>query len=165
MAYREDQTGPGFVYVLRTLNSANQNEIKVGLSIDPEQRRTQLSGTASAFPFLYERVWCVSNMAFAEDIAHKKLHEHRINQDREHFYIVPVHMLEGVFGSLWHEPSDDDLDCCLQTLLDLIEGMFTQALGPNSWYEVDCTQLPEYSRGRLAWKKRRPGAQPPEPLF
>lgn len=163
MVYRNDQTGPGFVYVLRPTNPANSNEIKVGLSNDPEFRRKFLSGTASALPFAFERVWAVSNMAFAEDIAHQMLSEHSMNSSREHFYIVPIHMLEGVFGSLWHEPSEDELDTCLFAHLEEIERLFSWST--LEFYEVDCSLLPAYSRGRLAWKKGNKGATPPESLF
>jgi hypothetical protein len=163
MAYRKDQIGPGFVYVLRPTNPANRNEIKVGLSNDPEYRRKYLSGTASALPFAYERVWAVSNMALAEDIAHRVLAPHSMNASREHFYIVPMAMLEPLFGSVWYEPSDDELDTCLYSLLEEIERLFTWST--LQFYEVDCSQLPEYSRGRLAWKKGKKGASPPEPLF
>lgn len=163
MAYRKDQTGPGFVYVLRPTNPANYNEIKVGLSVDAEYRRKDLSGTASALPFAYERVWAVSNMAFAEDIAHQVLASHSMNSSREHFYIVPMHMLEPLFGSVWYDPSDDELDACLYALLERIEDLFE--MSTLRFYEVDCSQLPEYSRGRLAWKKGKKGSSPPEPLF
>jgi hypothetical protein len=85
MAYRKDQTGPGFVYAMRPMNPANRNEFKVGLTIDPELRRLGLSGTASPLPYVFERVWAVTNMALAEDIAHKMLEEQTMNTDREHF--------------------------------------------------------------------------------
>lgn len=165
MGFRKDQVGEGFVYAVRSANSANCNEIKVGLTIDPESRRRELSGTASAFPFLFERVWAVTNMALAEHIAHTMLQEHRINEDREHFYIVPLHIHEAVFGNLWYEPSDDELDACLAALLDRIERMFTSQGGPLRWYPVACYSLPAYSRGRIAWQRGRPGATPLEPLF
>lgn len=163
MAYRRDQIGQGFVYVVRNINPANLNEIKVGLSNDAEFRRRFLSGTSSAFPFAFERVWAVTNMALAEDIAKTMLADHRINMSREFFYIVPGHMHEAVFGNLWYEPSEDELDACLEGLLDGIENMFQHY--DVGWYEVDCSKLPDYFRGRLAWKRRRPGAVPPEPLF
>lgn len=150
---------------MRSTNSANCNEFKVGLTIDAELRRLRLSGTAIPLPYAFERVWAVTNMALAEDIAHRMLEDHRINADREHFYIVPMHMLEGVFGSLWHEPSEEELDVCLDALLDRIESKFMLHRDTLNWYEVDCDKLPAYSRGRLAWHRRRPGALPPEPLF
>lgn len=165
MGYRNDQQGEGFVYVVRSANPANRNEIKVGLTIDPEYRRRELSGTASALPFLFERVWAVTNMALAEDIAHTMLREHRINEDREHFYIVPLEIHETLFGNLWHEPSDDELDACLAELLDGIERLFTSEGSLQRWYPVACSSLPAYSRGRIAWRQERPGAIPLEPLF
>ncbi|MCA8323799.1 GIY-YIG nuclease family protein [Burkholderia cepacia] len=165
MAYRRDQIGPGFVYAVRSTNPANANEFKVGLSNDAEFRRLALSGTASPFPFAFERVWAVTNMALAEDIAHGVLQDHRMNAGREHFYIVPTHRLEHVFGSLWHEPSEEELDVCLEVLLGLIEDMFTMCQEALDWYEADCDKLLAYSRGRLAWRRRKPGALPPEPLF
>ena len=165
MAFRRDQIGPGFVYAVRSTNPANCNEFKVGLTNDPELRRLTLSGTASPLPYAFERVWAVSNMALAEDIAHRMLEDHSMNVDREHFYIVPVHMLEGVFGSLWYEPSEDELDICLSALLDRVESKFMLHRETLNWYEVDCAKLPAYSRGRLAWRRGSLGGLPPEPLF
>lgn len=165
MAFREDQTGPGFVYALRSTNPANRNEFKVGLSTDAEFRRLTLSGTASPLPFAFERAWAVTNMALAEGIAHTMLEGHRMNPLREFFYIVPLHMHEAVFDSLWYDPSDEELDICLVQLLDRIEAKFKERRDAIDWYEVDCTKLPEYCRGRLAWHRGKAGALPPEPLF
>lgn len=165
MAFRKDQIGPGFVYAMRSTNPANWKEFKVGLTTDAEHRRLTLSGTASPLPYAFERVWAVTNMALAEDIAHRMLEGQRINADREHFYIVPVHMLEDVFGSLWHEPSAEELDVCLDALLNRIESKFMLYRDTLNWYEVDCDKLHDYYRGRLAWRRRRSGALPPEPLF
>lgn len=163
MAYRKDQVGPGFVYVLRNINPANINEIKIGLTNDAEFRRKGLSGTSNPFPFAFERVWAVSNMAFAEDIAQTVLADHRMNMSREFFYIVPLHAHEALFGNLWYQPSEDQLDACLEALLDGIENMFD--CHDVDWYEVDHSQLPGYSRAHRAAKRRKPGAMPPEPLF
>ena len=102
-------------------------------------------------------------MAFAEGIAHQVLASHSMNSSREHFYIIPMHMLEALFGSIWYAPSDDELDSCLHSLLERIEDLFE--LSTLQFYEVDCGQLPEYSRVRSAWKKGKNGASPPEPLF
>jgi len=150
---------------MRSMNPANCNEFKVGLTTDPELRRLTLSGTASPLPYVFERVWAVTNMAQAEDIAHGMLEDHRINANREHFYIVPMHVHEAVFGSLWYEPSDEELDVCLEALLNRIESKFELQRDALEWYEVDPDRLPDYYRGRLAWRRRRPGAMPPEPLF
>lgn len=76
-----------------------------------------------------------------------------------------MHRLEGVFGSLWYEPSEEELDVCFDALLDRIESKFMLHRATLNWYEVDCDKLPAYSRGRLAWRRRRSGALPPEPLF
>lgn len=161
---RNDQTGEGFVYAMRSTNPANSNEFKVGLTIDPELRRRKLSGTASAFPFAFERVWAVTNMALAEDVAHRMLRDHRINDDREHFYIIPMESREALFGTVWHDPTDDEVDVCLDVLLDRIESMFTfsESLG---WYDVDPGKLHGYYRDRRALSRGKPGAAPLEPLF
>lgn len=80
MVFRKDQMGPGFVYAMRSTNPANCNEFKVGLTIDAEFRRLTLSGTASPLPFAFERVWAVTNMALAENIAHRMLEDHGSTQ-------------------------------------------------------------------------------------
>jgi hypothetical protein len=74
-------------------------------------------------------------------------------------------MHEAVFGNLWHEPSDEELDVCLDALLNRIESKFLLQGQALRWYEVDPSKLPDYYRGRLAWRRRKPGAVPPEPLF
>jgi hypothetical protein len=93
------------------------------------------------------------------------LEDHRINADREHFYLVPLHMREGVFGSLWYAPSEEELDAGLEALLERIESKFMLHRDTRNWYEVDCDKLPAYAHGRLAWSRHGLGALPPEPLF
>ncbi len=159
MGFRKDQIGEGFVYVIRSTNPANFNEIKVGLSKDSEVRRISLSGTGSPLPFAFERVWAVTNMAFAESIAHDVLKEHTMNTEREFFYIVPLHMHEGVFGNLYYEPTEEEIDGCLNILLERIENSFMLHVGTLNAYTVDPTLLPAYSRAL------RRGPVPPERLF
>lgn len=159
MAFRQDQCGEGFVYVIRSTNPVNFNEIKIGLANDAEFRRMTLSGTANALPFAFERVWAFSNMALAESIAHEVLKDHRMNTGREFFYIVPLHMHEGIFGNIWHEPTDEEIDYCLTILLERIESQFMLHVGELNGYQVDPSKLPAYSRAL------RRGPIPPEPLF
>jgi len=165
MGFRKDQTGEGFVYAIRSTNPANQNEFKIGLSNDAELRRVALSGTPTPLPFAYERVWAVSNMALAEHLAKNMLSDQSMNPEREFFYIVPTHMLEGVFSSIWHEPEDWELDSCLTSLLDRVETIFDVHSHELQWYEVDCGKLPAYKRQRAAWRRGKPGAMKPDSLF
>lgn len=146
MTLRTDQRVPGFVYVFRSLDPTWYNRIKVGLSVDPFQRGKQLYTTGVPFPFTPYYAWAVTDMAVAEAIAHHVLADHRLSNSREHFDVIPTHRRMAVLqrGSA---PTEDEVLSCLDTLLELIEWEYDerQMLG---YYNVDVTQLNDYSRQR-----------------
>ena len=134
------------MYVLRNLDPTWYNRIKVGLSVDPIERSKQLHGTGVPFPFVPYYAWAVTDMAYAEHIAHVVLDDHRITNNREHFDVIPVHRRMAVLGT-FEEPTEDDVLVCLGTLLELIEVEYecSNLLGH---YSVDVAQLNDYSRQR-----------------
>lgn len=146
MRLREDQRGPGFVYVLRSLDPTWYNRIKVGLSVDPIGRGKQLYTTGVPFPFVPYYAWAVTDMAYAEKIAHVVLDDHRVNNNREHFDVIPFHRRMAVLGTFeW--PTEDEVLNCLDTLLELIEVEY-QCSNLLGYYCVDVAQLNDYSRQR-----------------
>lgn len=155
---RKDQRVPGFVYVLRSLDPTWFNRIKVGLSVDPIERGRQLYTTGVPFPFFPYHVWAVTDMALAERVAHVVLDDHRLNNSREHFDVIPFHRRLAVLGTL-DEPADEIVLGCLNTLLELIEAEFecSSLLGH---YSVDVAQLSQYSlqRKRTAEDPANPDA-------
>lgn len=107
------------VYIMR--NPRNDNDIKVGLSINPINRQKQLYRTNTPLPFNLYAVWAVSNHREAEKIAHEVLSGHRINERREWFEIAPID------SELWFPGIQGDYDTTsiyLDALLEVIENTF-----------------------------------------
>lgn len=107
------------VYVMR--DPRNHNDIKVGLSINPLNRRKQLFRTNTPLPFDIYAVWAVADHRIAEKIAHDVLSGHRINERREWFEIAPV------CSQLWFPGIQGDYDTTsnyLDALLEVIEDAF-----------------------------------------
>lgn len=146
MGLRTDQRVPGFVYVLRSTDPTWYNRIKVGLSLDPIARSKQLYSTGVPFPFYPYYAWAVTDMAYAEHVAHVVLSDHRLLDSREHFDVIPEHRRKYVLG---HDlnPTEDEVLCCLDTLIDLIEFEFDLSK-LRGFYNVDNAQLYNYSRQR-----------------
>ena len=160
---RFDQRVPGFVYVLRSLDPTWYNRIKVGLSVDPIERSRQLYTTGVPFPFVPYYAWAVTDMAYAERIAHVVLDDHRLMNSREHFDVIPVHRRMVCLDRL-EPPTMDEVMCCLDTLLELIEIEYecSKLLGH---YSVDVEQLNDYSRQRKRTAKDPNNPNAYGPLF
>lgn len=134
------------MYVLRSLDPTWYNRIKVGLSVDPIERGKQLYTTGLPFPFVPYYAWAVTDMAYAEQIAHVVLEDHRVKNNREHFDVIPVHRRMAVLDT-FEEPTEDAVLVCLGTLLELIEVEY-QCSNLLGYYSVDVAQLNDYSRQR-----------------
>ncbi|HHP0514352.1 TPA: GIY-YIG nuclease family protein [Vibrio harveyi] len=107
------------VYVMR--DPRNHNDIKVGLSINPLNRRKQFYRTNTPLPFDIYAVWAVADHRKAEKIAHAVLADHGINERREWFEIAPIQ------SSLWFPGIQGDYDTTstdLDALLEIIEEEF-----------------------------------------
>lgn len=163
MRLREDQRVPGFVYVLRNLDPTWYNRIKVGLSLDPIERGKQLHTTGVPFPFVPYYAWAVTDMAYAEYIAHVVLEDHRLLWNREHFDVIPFHRRMAVLGT-FSEPTADEVLVCLDTLLELIEVEY-QCSNMLGYYSVDIMQLNDYSRQRKRTAKNTSNPDAYGPLF
>lgn len=110
----------GYVYIFR--DPLNDNLIKVGLSKDPFARRQQLFRTGNALPFNFYQIWAVSDMRLAEQVAHNRLADQRVNDRREFFEIAPRR-------DFWpHEYTCyDTTTVCLDVLIELIEDDFSMS--------------------------------------
>lgn len=162
--FREDQTGEGFVYILVTADPDLPNRIKVGLSVNPEERRRNLSGSSVAFPYIIAYAWAVSDMARAEHIAHLILEGHRLSSNREYFDIIPRESILGIMRDFGDDMSQEDiLENCLQSIFELIEMEYE--LQDFDYYSVDVSQFTEYHK---QWIKTRAWPENPNrfaPLF
>ncbi len=163
MRLRLDQRVPGFVYVFRSLDPTWYNRVKVGLSVDPIERTRQLYTTGVPFPFVPYYAWAVTDMAYAEHIAHVVLADHRVNSSREHFDVIPFHRREGVLGT-FDDPTEDDVLVCLDVLLELIEVEY-QCSNLLGYYSVDVAQLNDYSRQRKRTAQNPDNPDAYGPLF
>lgn len=163
LGLRQDQQGPGFVYVFRNLDPTWYNRIKVGLSVDPIERTRQLYTTGVPYPFVPYYAWAVTNMAYAERIAHAVLSDHRLLSSREHFDVVPTHRLAAVLGA-FVAPTEEQVSVCLDVLLELIEVEYecSNLLGH---YSVDVAQLSDYSRQRKRTARNPDNPDAYGPLF
>ena len=146
MRLRDDQRVPGFVYVFRSLDPTWYNRIKVGLSVDPIARTKQLYTTGVPFPFFPYYAWAVTDMAYAELIAHKVLEDHRLLHCREHFDVIPAHLQMDVLGT-FAGPTEDEVIACLEVLVENIDVEY-QCSNLMRHYSVDVAQLNDYSRQR-----------------
>ncbi|WP_350227814.1 GIY-YIG nuclease family protein [Neptuniibacter halophilus] len=90
------------VYVMR--DPRNYNDFKVGFSINPIQRKKQMYRTNTPLPFELYRVWAVANQRTTEQIAHARLYDHRINDRREWFEVIPLS------SPLWEPGISSDKD-------------------------------------------------------
>lgn len=107
----------GFIYIFR--DPLNNNLIKVGFSKNPFHRLRQLHNTSTPSQFLISQIWWVADMRQAENIAHNRLQDHRINPRREFFEIAP--------SMDFHDFERMDYDITstyLDVLIELIEGDF-----------------------------------------
>lgn len=151
------------MYVLRNLDPTWYNRIKVGLSVDPIERGKQLYTTGVAFPFVPYYAWAVTDMAFAEYMAHTVLEDHRIMSNREHFDVIPFHRRMEILDT-FEVPMEDDVLVCLDVLLELIEVEY-QCSNLLGHYSVDIAQLNEYSRQRKITAKIPGNPNGYRPLF
>lgn len=143
--------GKGFVYVFRSLDPTWNNRIKVGLSVDPILRTTQLFTTGVAYPYVPYYAWAVSDMKLAEAIAHDTLRHYRLHNRREIFDVIPVELRPDILGH-WDEPEDYEIDVCLEAMIDMIEVEY-QCQPSLSYYSVDLNQLEDYSKQRKITKR------------
>ncbi|WP_374244231.1 GIY-YIG nuclease family protein [Zoogloea sp.] len=132
--------------MLRSLDPTWYGRIKVGLSEDPIERTRRLYTTGVPFPFVPYYAWSVTDMAYAEHIAHTVLADHRVNNYREHFDVIPFHRREEVLGT-FDDPTEDEVLVCLDVLLELIEFQY-QCSNLRGHYSVDVALLNDYSRQR-----------------
>ena len=124
----------GFLYVFR--DTLNNNLIKVGFSKNPFNRIKQLYNTSTATPLGITQIWWVGNMRQAEQIAHCRLEDHRINPRREFFEIAPRRDFDEF------ERMDYDVtSTCLDVLIELIENDF--ATHSMQYCSVDVNKLYE----------------------
>lgn len=163
MKLREDQRVHGFVYVFCSLDPTWYNRIKVGLSVDPIERTKQLYTTGVPFPFVPYYAWAVTDMAYAEKIAHSVLEDHRVNSSREHFDVIPSHMRAALLGT-FDDPTEDDVSVSLDTLLELIEVEY-ECDSRLGYYSVDVAQLRDYSRQRKRTARNPDNPDAYGPLF
>lgn len=102
-------------------------------------------------------------MAHAEAIAHAVLFDHRVNRSREHFDVIPLHQRYQILGHL-NDPTEDEVLCCLSTLVDLIDDEF-QCSVLKGHYDVNVPQLNDYSRQRRRTIKDPSNPNAYGPLF
>ncbi|MBH0074014.1 GIY-YIG nuclease family protein [Pseudoalteromonas sp. SWYJ118] len=115
------------VYIMR--DPRNHNDIKVGFSINPIERRKQLYRTNTPLPFNLSAVWAVSDQRIAESIAHFRLSDHRINDRREWFEIVPAQIIGTKDFPLYCNADYDFTSDCLDVLVELIQEDFCSYSG------------------------------------
>jgi len=111
---------PGYIYIVRTGN--NVNEIKIGLTRETSQRLRTLFNTSVALPFNPKAIWKVPSMKPAEEAAHEIMREHRINDDRELFHVIPP-----VHGTAEERTSEEFSDSSIDKISEWIEDGFYQA--------------------------------------
>lgn len=151
------------MYVFRSLDPTWYNRIKVGLSVDPIQRTNGLYTTGVPFRFYPFYAWAVTDMAYAEQVAHNVLHDHRLVESKEHFDVIPIHRRYAVLGTL-EDPTEEQVLACLDVLVDLIEVEYV--FGKlHGHYSVDVAQLNDYSRQRKRTKVDPNNPNAYEPLF
>ncbi|EGR0671660.1 GIY-YIG nuclease family protein [Vibrio vulnificus] len=78
---------PGYIYIME--DQLNCNVVKIGFTLDPVERLRQLYNTSTPLPFVISYLWGVDDMGQAELAAHSVMYQHRINPQREFFFIVP----------------------------------------------------------------------------
>lgn len=111
----------GYIYILR--DNTNNNIIKVGRTLFPFERQRQLYNTSTPLPFYFHHLWLVDDMKLAEKAAHNILYDHRINEDREFFEILPT--------SLFRSEQRHCYDTTSEALHALIESI--EDYGFNYW--------------------------------
>lgn len=163
MRLRQDQRKPGFVYVFRNLDPTWYNRIKVGLSQDPIERGKQLYTTGVPFPFEPYFAWAVTDMAYAEHIAHVVLADHRLHDSREHFDVIPVRGSMAVLDT-FRDPTEEEVLVCLGVLLELIDVEY-DSCKLLDYYSVDVAQLNDYSLQRKRTAKNPGNPDAYGPLF
>ena len=110
----QDHSRAGYLYVMR--DQCAFNIIKVGRSVNPINRVSQLYRTGNPLPFTLSQLWWTQDMFFAERIAHLRLADHRITPRREFFEIAPQHQCWE-----WEYKCEEVTDSFLGTLIELIE--------------------------------------------
>ena len=86
----------GYVYIF-TNPSFKENHIKIGMTIDVERRRKELSNTSAPLPFEVYATLKTSKYSKVETLIHRFLSnftDKRVSQDREFFDIPPQEVLE-----------------------------------------------------------------------
>ena len=144
MRYRADRIGEGFVYMMRSTDNDLANRVKVGLSTNCEIRRRQLYTSGVAMPFYLHFAWAVSNMAFAEHIAHNELAAHRVVNTREFFDIYTPEISMSIFGQI-KPPYEEHYQIGLQLLEQAINVGFQVNRASLEYYAVDIDFVEKYS--------------------
>ena len=97
----------GIVYVL--INEAFDGYVKIGKTINLEQRLKQLDNTSVPLPFRCVYAVKVPDMDAIERLAHKAFADHRVRSNREFFEIDPSRIISALKMADGQEvtPKDD----------------------------------------------------------
>ena len=97
----------GIVYVL--INEAFDGYVKIGKTINLEQRLKQLDNTSVPLPFRCVYAVKVSDMDAIERLAHKAFADHRVRSNREFFEVDPSRIISALKMTNGEEvtPKDD----------------------------------------------------------
>ena len=97
----------GIVYVL--VNEAFDGYVKIGKTINLEQRLRQLDNTSVPLPFRCVYAVKVSDMDTVEKLAHGAFVDHRTRSNREFFEIDPLRVISALkmTGGVEVTPKDD----------------------------------------------------------
>jgi len=72
-------TGPGYVYIISKEGAPpGENNVKIGRSVDPDARRTQLQ-VGNDRPLVVSARYWVNNMLAAEAAAHDAMDQYRVH--------------------------------------------------------------------------------------
>lgn len=107
----------GYVYLFQ--NGNNLNEIKIGCSQNPIERRNQLHNTSTARKMFICSIWFVNDMRLAEKAAHELMAGHRVSDKREIFNLIP----DPYIGfEVPHQTEGEELaECYIQSVTEKIE--------------------------------------------
>ena len=97
----------GIVYVL--INEAFDGYVKIGKTVNLEQRLKQLDNTSVPLPFRCVYAVKVSDMDAIERLAHKAFADHRVRSNREFFEVDPSRIISALKMTNGEEvtPKDD----------------------------------------------------------
>lgn len=115
-----EHRGPGYIYLMQS--QSNPNEIKIGLSNDPERRTKDLYRTNIPRPLRIRTTWWVSHMEFAEKNIHNLFAKHRIVSRREFFDVaLPSSSLYEQVLSEFAFGIDFSIESFLETTIEMID--------------------------------------------